>query len=103
MATIVPKIRFVAGLLAQEVPLPEIWSAVQKGFEEGVFQSPRRPGVAYMLSNYNRPFNQREAGQDWRIPFVGYQGPHGYIIQRMQQQNTPSIDDLPMCPAWVRE
>ncbi|MEO0557150.1 MAG: hypothetical protein AAF170_03085 [Bacteroidota bacterium] len=128
-ATIIPKIEFVGERLARGIPMSETWAAVQEGFEDGTFASPT-PGLAYMLSNYNRPFNTQtdslvwfpphvmvyapnltnEAigtdmdalNADWRLPFVGYQGPQGFVIVLTQEQSTPQPGDLPHCPAWLR-
>ena len=78
------------------------------GQHPGKFIAPRRAGVAYMLSQDNRPYNpstgktgrfpphvmfyapnltnedigfSREAFQeDRQLPFIAYQGPHGFMI-----------------------
>ncbi|MEM1056069.1 MAG: hypothetical protein AAGI52_11120 [Bacteroidota bacterium] len=129
-ATIIPKIEFVGERLARGVPMSETWTAVREGFEDGTFRSPK-PGLAYMLSNYNRPFNTQTDSlgwfpphvmvyapnltnedigtemealhADWRLPFVGYQGPQGFVIVLTQEQSQPRPGDLPHCPAWLRE
>lgn len=109
-ATILPKVRFVGDLLLQGVSLAEIDRRVQANFAKGDFVAPRRPGIAYMLSTEIRNFNPRTGRVDgfpphlmfyapdltdedigtapwgearkrhpW-LPFIGYQGPHGFII-----------------------
>jgi len=128
-ATILPKIEFVGEQLARGVPTSEIWPAVQERFEDGTFTSPK-PGLAYMLSNYNRPYNPQTESHgwfpphvmvyapnltneairtdmdalnaNWRLPFVGYQGPQGFVIVLTQEQSTPQPGDLSQCPAWLR-
>lgn len=108
--TILPKVLFVGEQLRLGVPLDEIDRQVAAKFASGDFISPRRPGIAYMLSreirNYNpatrevdsfpphlmfyapgltnedigatRDMNARRDAP-W-LPFVGYQGPQGFII-----------------------
>jgi hypothetical protein len=115
-ATILPKVRFVGDLLVTGVGLDEIDRRVAAKFESGEFVAPRRPGIAYMLSceirNYNPqthrtdPFpphlmfyapnltnkdigasSSRKAHEKhpW-LPFVAYQGPHGFIIVIVDQR-----------------
>ncbi|MGH9442714.1 MAG: hypothetical protein ACRD16_10620 [Thermoanaerobaculia bacterium] len=104
-ATILPKVLFVGELLMKGTPLPEISAEVRRGFESGRFQSPRRPGVAYMLSGEIRNFNpstgktgsfpphvmfyapnltDEDIGSkgdgEGGLPFIAYQGPQGYMI-----------------------
>jgi hypothetical protein len=108
-ATVLPKVMFVGEQLLAGVPLDEIIAKVGAKFASGEFISPRRPGIAYMLSHEIRRFNpgtgevgsfpphimfygpnltnadigaappQARAEHAW-LPFVGYQGPHGFII-----------------------
>lgn len=75
---------------------------IARAFEQGRFIAPRRPGMAYMLSgdrNYN-PSSDRVSifpphvmvyapnltdenigsTGDGGLPFIAYQGPHGYMI-----------------------
>ncbi len=82
-----------------------------------------------MLSHYNRPHNHSEDNLGWfpphlmfyapnlenkdigvsweaiqedhRLPFIGYQGPHGYVIVLAEHSNRPDEHPLPHCPAWV--
>ena len=103
--TILPKVLRIGDLLMQGKPMEEINAEIVEGFRTGKYISPRRPGVAYMLSNGNRDYNPRTGkvdvfpphvlfyapnltnqdigskgdGSDG-MPFVAYQGPHGYMI-----------------------
>ena len=89
-------------------PMSEIDVEIAEGFRTGKYISPRRSGVAYMLSGDIRNFNPqtgkvesfpphvmfyapnltnadlgttREAlKKDPSLPFAAYEGPHGYII-----------------------
>src|ERR1700719_677306 len=107
-ATILPKILRVGELLMQGKPMSEIDAEIAEGFRTGKYVAPRRPGVAYMLSGDIRNFNPRTGkvdsfpphimfyapnltnadlgttpealAKDPTLPFVAYQGPHGYII-----------------------
>ena len=106
--TIVPRVLFEGELMMQGKSRAEIVAAVNKGFEDGRFISPRRPGVAYMLSPHIKRFIARtgETGtfpphvmfyapnltnadigvtrasfQKYKNhPSVAYRGPHGYLI-----------------------
>ena len=107
-ATILPKILRVGELLMQGKPMSEIDAEIAEGFRTGKYISPRRSGVAYMLSGDIRNYNPRtdkiesfpphvmfyapnltnaDLGttrealeKDPSLPFVAYQGPHGFII-----------------------
>jgi hypothetical protein len=107
-ATILPKILRVGELLMQRKEMSEINAEIAKGFRIGKYISPRRTGVAYMLSGDIRNYNPRTGKvesfpphimfyapnltnadlgttpealeKDPSLPFVAYQGPHGYII-----------------------
>jgi hypothetical protein len=106
-ATILPKVLRVGELLMQGTPMPKIGEEIREGFRTGKFISPRRAGVAYMLSGDVQVYNPQtgttgsfpphimfyapnltnadigttpEAMNDPHIPFVAYQGPQGYII-----------------------
>lgn len=106
--TILPKVVFVGELLVKGVPVEEIDARVARKFAAGEFVPPSRPGVAYMLSteirNYNPQTGQvdgfpphlmfyapnltnEDIGTSWDalrehrwLPFIGYQGPHGFMI-----------------------
>lgn len=127
--TIVPKILHFGKRLMEGMPLSDINKEIAAGFEDGTFKSPSRPGIAYMLSHYNRPHNHSEDKLGWfpphlmfyapnlrnddigvswdalqddpRLPFIGYQGPHGYMIALVETENRPEENPLPNCPAWV--
>jgi len=107
-ATILPKILRVGELLMQGKPMSEIDAEIAEGFRIGKYISPRRAGVAYMLSGDIRNFNPSTGkvesfpphimfyapnltnadlgvtpealAKDPSLPFVAYQGPHGFII-----------------------
>jgi hypothetical protein len=107
-ATILPKILRVGELLMQGKPMSEIDAEIAEGFRTGKYISPRRIGVAYMLSGDIRSFNSRTGNvesfpphvmfyapnltnadlgttpealaSDPSLPFVAYQGQHGFII-----------------------
>lgn len=107
-ATVLPKVRFVGTLLLQGIGMEEIDKRVAARFASGEFIAPRRAGVAYMLSTEIRNYNPQtgrvdgfpphmmfyapnvtneDVGVSWEahrdhmwLPFVGYQGPHGFLI-----------------------
>jgi hypothetical protein len=58
-ATILPKILRVGELLRQGKPMSKIDAEIAERFRTGKYISPRRPGVAYMLSGDIRNFNPR--------------------------------------------
>lgn len=104
-ATILPKVLRVGELLMQGAPQEAIEREIEEGFRSGKFIAPRRPGVAYMLSNGNRDYDPRTgtvrpfpphvmfyapnltnadigslgdgAGG---LPFIAYPGPHAFMI-----------------------
>lgn len=106
--TILPKVMFVGQLLLEGVELAEIDRRVNERFEAGDFVSPSRPGVAYMLSSEIRNYNPQtdqvdgfpphmmfyapgvtnaDIGTSWEalrvhpwLPFVAYEGPHGFFV-----------------------
>ncbi|MEM9598558.1 MAG: hypothetical protein AAGD06_30110 [Acidobacteriota bacterium] len=128
-ATIVPKILEFGRLLMDGKPVEEIQDRIDRGFDDGTFLSPRRPGIAYMLSRYNRPYNPSADRLGWfpphvmfyapnltnedigfemeawhenpQLPGIGYQGPHGYMISLADDGTERSRDDLAGCPDWV--
>lgn len=106
-ATILPKVLEVGAMLMAGRSEAEIAAHVDDGFRTGRFVAPRRPGVAYMLSDQivNADFAGRTstfpphamyyaphltnadigavpaaARADPRLPFVAYEGPHGVMI-----------------------
>jgi hypothetical protein len=107
-ATILPKVLRVGELLVRGTPMAEINREIAEGFRTGKYISPRKAGVAYMLSGDIRSFNPQTGKvesfpphimfyapnltnadigttaqalqKDPWLPFVAYQGPHGYII-----------------------
>jgi hypothetical protein len=102
-ATILPKILRVGELMMQGKSPSEIAADVRAGFAKGKFVSPRRPGVAYMLSGDIRNVNpatgatssfpphvmfyapnltNEDIGSNGTtgLPSIAYQGPHGYMI-----------------------
>lgn len=108
-ATILPVVVRFSELLMQGVPVPEIRRQISAGFRSGKFISPRRAGIAFMLSthvvNVLDPVARRfgtapphymiyapnvtnadlsipdsaYAVHDW-MPSVAYTGPQGFII-----------------------
>ena len=117
-ATILPKVLRVGELLMKGVPLAEINREIAEGFRTGQYISPRKAGVAYMLSGDIRSFNpvtkrvesfpphmmfyapnltnadigttpQALAKDPW-LPFVAYQGPQGFIIVVAGDQAHPT-------------
>jgi hypothetical protein len=104
-ATILPKVLRFGELLMKGVPLERIKAEIAEGFRSGKFMSPRRPGVAYMLSgdikNYNESTGKVESfpphvmfyapnltnddiGSDGKfepgLPSIAYQGAQGFMI-----------------------
>jgi hypothetical protein len=103
--TILPKVLRFGELLMKGVPLEQIKAEIAEGFRSGKYISPRRPGVAYMLSgdikNYNASTGKVESfpphvmfyapnltnediGSDGNfepgMPSIAYQGPQGFMI-----------------------
>jgi hypothetical protein len=92
----------------QAKPMSEINAEIAEGLRTGKYISPRRAGIAYMLSGDIRNYNPRTGkvesfpphimfyapnltnadlgvtpealAKDPSLPFVAYQGPHGFII-----------------------
>lgn len=130
-ATIVPKILREGTLMMRGVSPEKIAQEIRSGFEDGTFISPRRPGIAYMISDYNRPYDPGTGTLGWfpphlmfyapnltqadignsngvaaedrgKVPFIAYAGPHGFMIVPVEEINQPREGDLPDCPDWVR-
>jgi mannose-6-phosphate isomerase-like protein (cupin superfamily) len=117
--TILPKVLRVGELLMKGTPLPQINAEIKEGFRSGKFVSPRRPGIAYMLSDHNRDYNPQtgkvdsfpphvmfyapnltnadigSSGGSDGLPFVAYQGPHGYMIMMAEggSKMTPQVPE----------
>jgi hypothetical protein len=104
-ATILPKVIQVGAWMMEGKSLAEIDQLVADGFKSGRFISPRRPGVAYMLSGDIKNVNRKTGGVSSfpphvmfyapnltnadigskgdgsdGMPFIAYQGPHGFMI-----------------------
>jgi hypothetical protein len=118
--TILPKILRVGELLMQGKPMSEVDAEIAEGFRAGKYVSPRRAGVAYMLSGDVRSFNPRTGrvesfpphvmfyapnltnadlgttpealANDPSLPFVAYQGPQGFIIMLTHSAKQPRMD-----------
>ena len=113
-ATILPKVLRVGELLSKGVPLATIESEIAEGFRRGRYIAPRRPGVAYMLSEGNldfdpstgrtRPFpphvmfyapnlTNQDIGStgdgSGGLPFIAYPGPHAFIIMMTPSGKAP--------------
>ena len=130
-ATIVPKIVDVGQWLLEGLEPTEIQQRIEHGFVTGRYTSPARPGMAYMLSNYNRPwfprsgtlghfpphlmfyapnltsqdigFDPEAFRGDRSLPLIGYQGPHGFIIVITGENRERERGELRTCPNWVWE
>lgn len=128
-AVIIPKIVAVGGWLLEGLSTEEIQQRVEYGFVNGDFVPPSRAGVAYMLSNYNRPwfpqsqtlgrfpphvmfyapnltnedigFDPEAFAENRSLPLVAYQGPHGFIIMITGENRPRAQGELKACPAWV--
>jgi hypothetical protein len=75
-ATILPKILRVGELLMQGKTMYEINADIAEGFRTGKYISPRRPGVAYMLSGDIHNFNPRTGKIDSFPPHVMFYAPN---------------------------
>lgn len=104
-ATILPVVLRFGDLLMKGNDVSTIKRDIEQGFREGRFHSPRRPGIAYMLSGEIRNYNARtgtvgtfpphvmfyapnltneDIGSTGDVkdglPFIAYQGPQGFAI-----------------------
>lgn len=104
-ATILPKVLREGELLMKGTPVSEIRAEIEAGFASGKYLSPRRPGVAYMLSTGIRNYDPRtcrvgtfpphvmfyapnltnqDIGSDGTghdgMPFIAYPGPQAFMI-----------------------
>ena len=128
---IVPKIMYFGEQILKGTPVSDINKAVNEKFVDGTFMSPKRAGIAYMLSRYNRPVNRQtgelgffpphvmfyapnlnntDIGHDMRfhdpkrpLPMIAYGGPQGYMIMMADDGVERSRTDLNGCPNWVYE
>ncbi|MEM1245923.1 MAG: hypothetical protein AAGK22_06100 [Acidobacteriota bacterium] len=128
--TVIPKIRYVGDQLLAGVETEALRRDLAAKFENGVFESQGRAGVAYMLSRYNRPVNPQtgelgffpphvmfyapnltneDIGHDMAhhdmsrpLPMIAYGGPQGYMIMISDDGTERSRADLDAsCPDWV--
>jgi hypothetical protein len=120
-ATIVPKVLRVGELLMQGKSMDEINREIAEGFRPGKYISPRRPGVAYMLSGDIKDFNPQTGkvesfpphvmfyapnltNQDIGskgdfapgMPSIAYQGPQGFMIVVMGNADSAAKTPAPM-------
>jgi len=130
--TVVPTIRYFGSRMLDGVPVKSIRKEVSAKFRSGELESQAKPGVAYMLSRYNRPVNpttgelgffpphvmfhapnltNEDIGHDMAhhdmnrpLPMIAYGGPQGYMIMISDDGTPRSRSDLPAsCPAWIFE
>ncbi|MEM9384469.1 MAG: hypothetical protein AAGA68_05365 [Pseudomonadota bacterium] len=128
--TILPKVRWIGEALLAGRSMQDIREEVRAGFASGRFERVERPGVAYMLSRYNRPVNRQtgslgffpphvmfyapdltnaDIGHDMRfhnpaqpLPMIAYGGPHGYMLMISSDGQPRARSDLDAsCPDWV--
>ncbi len=127
--TILPKIIDIGGWLLEGLEGTEILQRIEHGFVTGRYAAPARPGVAYMLSNYNRPWYSRSQSlgrfpphvmfyapdltpedigfdpeafsQDRSLPLLGYPGPHGYMMMITGAIRDRDRGELRRCPSWI--
>jgi hypothetical protein len=105
-ATVLPTVLFEGAELMKGTPLAEINRQIADGLKSGRFTAPRRPGVAYMLSDhihgvapngqgfafpphvmfYAPNLSDKDIGSDGSfsegLPSIGYDGPLGFMIVR---------------------
>jgi hypothetical protein len=93
--TFLPRILMVGAMRAQGRPEPEIREAVRKGFAEGRFVAPRRPGVDYMLSTHNVVTIDEEKGV--AVPFP----PHLMFYAPGMTNADVGSDGTPASPVFV--
>jgi hypothetical protein len=129
--TVIPKIKFFGSRLLQGQDVADINSEISVKFEQEEFSSQHRPGVAYMLSRYNRPVNSEtgelgffpphvmfhapnltdeDIGHDMEyydperpsLPFIAYGGPQGYMIMISDDGAPRQRSDLDAsCSDWI--
>ena len=113
-ATILPKVLRVGELLARGATLAAIEAEIAEGFRTGRYVPPRRPGVAYMLSEGNLDFDpstgrtrsfpphvmfyapnltNEDIGSSGDgaggLPFIAYPGPHAFMIMMAPRGGAP--------------
>ncbi len=130
--TVVPTIRFFGQRMLEGATVETIRSEVSDMFADGALQSQATPGIAYMLSRYNRPVNpatgelgffpphvmfhapnltNEDIGHDMAhhdmrrpLPMIAYGGPQGYMIMVSDDGKVRARSDLAAsCPAWIWE
>lgn len=130
--TVIPKIKYFGERMLAGIAVEQIRRDVAEKFATGEFISQRKPGVAYMLSRYNRPVNpatgklgffpphvmfhapnltNEDIGHDMAhhdpnrpLPMIAYGGPQGYMIMISDDGTQRSRSDLPAsCPEWIFE
>jgi hypothetical protein len=74
--TILPKDLRFGELLRKGVPLDQIRNEIAHGFRSGKFISPRRPGVAYMLSGETKNYNASSGRVEYFPPHVMFYAPN---------------------------
>jgi hypothetical protein len=93
--TFLPRILMVGSLRAKGQSEPEIRAAVKKGFAEGKFRAPQRPGVDYMLSTHNVVTIDEEKGI--AVPFP----PHLMFYAPGMTNADIGSDGSPGAPVFV--
>ena len=128
--SILPKVIWFGEALLAGRAVDDIRADIRAGFARGRFERVSRPGVAYMLSRYNRPVNRQtgqlgffpphvmfyapdlsndDIGHDMRfhnpeqpLPMIAYGGPHGYMIMISDDGASRQRADLSTsCPDWI--
>ena len=107
-AAVLPKELYQSEMMLAGLSQAAIEDSIQAGFASGRFVAPAGPGVAYMLSPGIRTYNantgqygtfpphvmfyapnltNEDIATDWNaraanpwLPFVAYQGPHGFLV-----------------------
>lgn len=129
-ASVIPKIQFVGQRILAGDSVATINQRLDTAFADGTFRSQQRPGVAYMLSRYNRPVNRQtgelgffpphvmfhapnltnaDIGHDMShhdpnrpLPMIAYGGRQGYMIMISDDGAPRRREDLhASCPDWI--
>ncbi|MEL6415227.1 MAG: hypothetical protein AAFQ15_09855 [Pseudomonadota bacterium] len=130
--SVIPKIEYVGSRLVKGDLIADINADLAQKFADGTFESQSGPGVAYMLSRYNRPVSAQSgqlgffpphvmfhapnltnadighdmAHHDMRrpLPMIAYGGPQGYMIMISDDGAPRQRSDLhSSCPEWIWE